>query len=84
MQESSYQFTPHVKTPVLMINGRKDNVGAYESSQLPCYEDLGSEIKHHAVLDAGHNPPATEVYEAMNTWLEQLFAGADPRTNDTP
>jgi predicted esterase len=80
----NYQFTPHVKTPVLMINGANDNVGAYKSSQRPCYEDLGSEIKHHTLLNTGHNPPASDVYESMNTWLDQLFADAGAQVTDTP
>jgi predicted esterase len=77
----NYQFTPHLKTPVLMINGATDTIGAYETSQLPCYEDIGSEIKKHVVLPAGHNPPAQDVFSEMTKWLDQLFADASVEAN---
>lgn len=68
-----YQFTPHVKTPVLMINGAGDNIMEYESSQIPFYEDLGSKTKKHVRLSAGHNPPADDVHREMTTWLDQVY-----------
>ena len=69
----SYQFTPHVTTPLLMINGINDGGQPYESSQLPFFEDLASEVKHHVLLPAGHNPPAEDVFREMDQWLKQLF-----------
>jgi serine/threonine protein kinase/predicted esterase len=80
----NYQFTPHVTTPVLMINGVDDNVGAYESSQRPCFEDLGSEIKHHERLLAGHNPPADAVFRVMDGWLKRLFSTTNGDSDDMP
>ncbi len=71
----NYHFAPHVKTPVLMINGVNDNVASYEPSQRPLFEDLGSEIKDHQRLMTGHNPPAEDVFRLMHDWLKKLFAG---------
>lgn len=70
-----YQFTPHVKTPVLMINGTTDNIMEYESTQIPFFEDLGSKIKKRVPLNSGHNPPAEDTHREMTTWLDQVFKG---------
>jgi pimeloyl-ACP methyl ester carboxylesterase len=48
---------PHVKIPVLMINGR-DDFSASQAAQERVFELLGTppEHKRHVALDGGHVP----------------------------
>jgi eukaryotic-like serine/threonine-protein kinase len=52
-------FTPRVKQPVLMVNGREDFDLPYATAQVPMFRMLGSSAadKRHAVLESGHIPP---------------------------
>ena len=74
----SYQFFPHVKIPVLMINGSMDSIFPVESRQMPMFEDLGSKNKEHFVVAAGHLPRPHKVLETMDKWLRVTFE-LDPR-----
>lgn len=81
----AYHFAPHVKMPVLMINGVQNGVQhtliPYDSAQLPLFEDLGSNIKKHVTLMDKHNPDANDVFREMTSWLEQIF---DSDSADAP
>ena len=68
-----YQFAPHVKVPVIMINGTADPIFLVQSHQKPMFEDLGSSQKKHAILLAGHAPPPRKVTELADTWLRKIF-----------
>jgi len=51
-------FAPHVKVPVLMVNGRYDNAYPLETSQNPMFRLLGTPptSKRHVVFETGHIP----------------------------
>ena len=72
-----YQFAPHVKIPVIMINGTTDPVFPVQSHQKPMFEDLGSSQKEHSLLLAGHIPPPDKVTEMIDSWLTKIFNGQD-------
>ena len=67
------QFVPHVKVPVLMINGRYDNVFPIETSQKPMFSLLGRppRDKRHAVFEAGHVPPTDLMRKDILDWLDR-------------
>jgi dienelactone hydrolase len=69
-------FVTHVKTPVLMLNGRYDGEFPVESSQLPLFRRLGTPAKDkkHVVYEAGHAnlPHAEEVRETLD-WLDKYL-----------
>ncbi|MHB8902166.1 MAG: bifunctional serine/threonine-protein kinase/formylglycine-generating enzyme family protein, partial [Thermoguttaceae bacterium] len=52
-----FHFTPRVKIPVLMINGRMDDIFPYQVSQLPMFNALGTpaQDKGHRVFPGGHS-----------------------------
>jgi predicted esterase len=68
-----YHFAPHVKLPVLMINGGLDTLFPYQTLQAPMFEDLGSENKKHVLLESGHNTPNDEVFKSVDEWLLEVF-----------
>lgn len=51
-----FNFTPRVKVPVLMINGKEDHYFPFETCQKPMFELLGTpdEDKDHIVYPGGH------------------------------
>ena len=68
-----YQFARHVKIPVLMTNGAGDTLLPYEGSQVPMFEELGSELKKHVVLPHGHGIPPEDANRELNSWLDHVF-----------
>ena len=75
---NGFQFTPHVKTPVLMVNGLADTVFPFDTAQVPMFEDLGSETKRHVVQDGvRHNVNAQDMAREMDDWLGSLFRGEE-------
>jgi dienelactone hydrolase len=79
-------FAPHVKVPVLMINGRDDFQAPLES-QRRLFDLLGSppDQKKHVVLEGGHVPDDTlavlrEVLDWFDNYLGPIRApGVTPR-----
>ncbi len=69
-------FLPHVKQPVLMLNGRYDFFFPVESTQDPFYRLLGSkkDQKKHLVYDTAHNIPRNELIKQTLDWLD-LYLG---------
>jgi formylglycine-generating enzyme required for sulfatase activity/predicted esterase len=69
-------FAPRVRTPVLMLNGRYDEIFPLDSSQLPLFHLLGvpARNKKHVIFDAGHEggPPAEEIRESLD-WLDKCL-----------
>jgi dienelactone hydrolase len=65
-------FAPHVRQPVLMINGRYDWLDPLELSQLPLFRLLGSPAgeKRHFVTEGGHGPAPDVVYKETQAWLD--------------
>ena len=68
-------FAPHVKIPVLMINGRYDFVIPLETCQGPLFRTLGSaeQDKQHVLYDTGHAPPLLPVMKDALNWLDRYL-----------
>jgi serine/threonine protein kinase/class 3 adenylate cyclase/predicted esterase len=75
---------PHVKTPVLMLNGKFDCVYPVETSQKPFFDLLGTPAQHkrHIIYDAGHIPfPRAECLRDILDWLERYQGPSKGRSN---
>ena len=72
----AFNFAPRVNIPVLMLNGRYDDLFPLESSQLPLFRLLGTpdKDKKHVVFEAGHGdlPAREEVRESLD-WLDKYL-----------
>jgi eukaryotic-like serine/threonine-protein kinase len=68
-------FLPRVSTPVLMVNGRYDQVFPYETSQIPFFQLLGSapEHKEHYVAPAAHLVPRDVVIRRVLDWYDRYL-----------
>ena len=68
-------FAPHVKIPVLMINGRYDFVFPLETCQVPLFQALGSppQDKKHVLFDTGHAPPFLPMMKESLDWLDHYL-----------
>jgi len=64
-------FAPHVRQPVLMVNGREDFDLPYATAQVPMFRALGTADKRHAVFEGGHIPahPQQAIKEVLD-WLD--------------
>jgi hypothetical protein len=63
-----------------MLNGRHDPIFAYETSQLPLYQTLGTadEQKRHATSPAGHSSSSWRddlIRESLD-WLDRYLGPA--------
>ncbi|HEV8334833.1 MAG TPA: protein kinase [Candidatus Polarisedimenticolia bacterium] len=70
----SFNFAPHVRVPVLMINGNHDFIFPPETSQKPLFRlfPLPESAKRHYVFDGGHVPPRSqEVARETLDWLDR-------------
>jgi len=75
-------FTPYVKIPVLMINGREDFIFPLETSQTPMYEFLGtpSEHKKHILYPGGHDLLSLfsgQIRKDILDWLDRYLGPVD-------
>jgi eukaryotic-like serine/threonine-protein kinase len=72
-------FAPHIKQPVLMLNGKYDFFFPVESSQKPLYEHLGSkkDQKKHLIYETGHSIPRNELIKEMLNWFDQYLGPVD-------
>jgi len=68
-------FAPHVKVPVLMLNGRFDFFYPPETSQVPMFRLLGTpkEYKRRLVYETGHNIPRNELIKETLDWLDRYL-----------
>lgn len=71
----TFNFAPRVKIPILMINGRTDDIFPYEISQLPLFNALGTEEKDksHRVFLGGHSVPQEHVVNETLAWLDRYL-----------
>jgi dienelactone hydrolase len=53
-ETDSWNFAPHVRVPVLMVNGRHDAIFPLETNQKPLFQALGTRQKKHVLYDGGH------------------------------
>ena len=49
------QFLPHIRLPVLMVNGTMDSIFPFETSAKPMYDLLASDDKTMVPFAGGHN-----------------------------
>ena len=68
-------FAPHVKIPVLLINGRYDFVFPLDTCQEPLFRLLGSPAldKSHVLYDTGHAPPLLPMMKDTLNWLDHYL-----------
>ena len=68
-------FAPHVKAPVLMLNGRYDFLWPARISQEPMFRLLGTPAEHkrRVVYDTGHDVPRTEMIKESLNWLDKYL-----------
>jgi pimeloyl-ACP methyl ester carboxylesterase len=68
-------FAPHVKIPVLMVNGRYDYAAPLETSQRPLFRLLGTPPadKRHVLLESGHGLPLTPWFKEVLDWLDHYL-----------
>jgi serine/threonine protein kinase/predicted esterase len=70
------RYAPHVKLPILMINGVLDEVFPMKASQLPLYGHLGSADKQIKHFECGHFPPVEETVKFADEWLRSRMGTA--------
>jgi serine/threonine protein kinase/formylglycine-generating enzyme required for sulfatase activity/dienelactone hydrolase len=66
-------YAPRITVPVLMVNGRYDEILPLETNQRPLFEMLGTPPadKSHVILESGHgSPPRAETMRATLGWLD--------------
>jgi eukaryotic-like serine/threonine-protein kinase len=68
-------FAPHVKAPVLMLNGRYDFLWPPRISQEPMFRLLGTptEQRRRVVYDTGHDVPRPEMIKESLNWLDKYL-----------
>jgi pimeloyl-ACP methyl ester carboxylesterase len=69
-------YVPRITIPVLMINGRFDEVFPVDTGQLPLLQLLGTPAadKRHVLLDSGHgSPPRAEVLRETLGWFDKYL-----------
>ncbi len=82
-EADEFNYTPRVKAPVLMINGRYDFVFPYQASSKIMFERLGTpkDRKRQVVIDSGHdvvNYRAVVTREALD-WLDRYLGPVKTR-----
>ena len=70
-----FNFASRVRIPVLMVNGRYDQIFPLETGSRPLYDQLGSEEKEHVLVDGGHGIPYVVVVRETLRWLDTYVAG---------
>ncbi len=72
-------YLPRITIPVLMLNGKYDFFFAYETSQLPFYELLGTprEDKKLFAYKGGHSVPRTQLVKETLAWLDRYLGPVD-------
>jgi dienelactone hydrolase len=75
-------FAPHVRVPVLMINGRDDVLFIYETAQVPLFDLLGSPAnkKKHKTYPGSHSVFGSydELVRDTHDWLDEQFGPITP------
>jgi dienelactone hydrolase len=75
----AFNFAPHVRIPILLLNARFDFFYPIDSSQLPMFDLFRSPDaqKRRVVYDAGHNIPRPELIRESLEWLDK-YLGQPP------
>lgn len=71
-------FAPHVKTPLLMLNGQYDSAFPYKQAQKPMFDLLGTpdKDKKHILLEGGHLPKELINQETL-CWLDHYLGSVE-------
>jgi len=70
-----FNYAPHVKIPVLMLNGRFDLRLPVDTCQVPLFRALGipAQDKQHVLFDSGHTPPLIPWIKETLNWLDHYL-----------
>jgi predicted esterase len=70
-----WNFLPHVKIPVLMLNGKNDTFFPIETSQKPMFQLLGTDQrdKKMVVYEGGHLVPRSELVKESLLWYDKYL-----------
>ncbi len=68
-------YVPHVKIPVLMLNGKYDFVFVYENQVQPMFDLLGTPEKDKKLVlyDTDHFIPYNAMVKEVLDWLDKYF-----------
>jgi dienelactone hydrolase len=68
-------YLPHIKSPVLMLNGKYDFFFPSETAQKPFFEFLGTPAadKRWILYEGGHDVPRTELIKESLAWLDKYL-----------
>jgi serine/threonine protein kinase/dienelactone hydrolase len=68
-------FLPHIRVPVLMLNGKYDFFFPIETAQKPFFKLLGSpaDQKRYVVYEGGHDVPRTQLISETLAWLDKYL-----------
>ncbi|HEX6433506.1 MAG TPA: hypothetical protein VFZ87_04670, partial [Gemmatimonadales bacterium] len=68
-------YMPHVRAPVLMLNGRHDNTFPLETAVKPMYDLLGTrpDQKRNVVAEGVHYVPRTVFVGETLAWLDRYL-----------
>ena len=69
-------YLPHVKQPVLMVNGKYDYFIPNDPAQITFFKLLGTADKRHIVVEAPHSVPRSEYLPPVLGWLDKYFGPA--------
>ena len=74
-EDDPINFAPHIRIPVLMINGRYDFEIPFETCQQPFFHLLGTPAadKRQVVLESGHGLPYTPWFKETLDWLDHYL-----------
>jgi eukaryotic-like serine/threonine-protein kinase len=72
-EANNINFAPHIRVPVLMVNGKNDEEHPWLGRALPLWTLLREPKKLVLVDAAGHLPPAEVRVPAINEWLDHQF-----------
>jgi len=65
-------FAPHIRGPILMLQGRYDEIFARKTEAEPLYKLL-SEPKRLILFDGGHAPPLELFATTIDRWLDETL-----------
>lgn len=71
-ETNGINFVPYYKAPVLMINGRFDEIYAIETNARPLFSLL-PHPKKLEIVDSGHVPPLEMSIPIMRAWLDETL-----------
>jgi cephalosporin-C deacetylase-like acetyl esterase len=79
-------YTPRVRLPVLMLNGRYDLICPLDSSVRPMFEQLGTPPAQKAlrVYETDHSVPRSELIRESLAWLDRYLGPVAPASAAKP